>query len=122
MFAAGAAQAGEGSALTLLSGPVLGGVSAVFLGRTWLFNHGLPGAGNRVAAPPAETLTAVTGVAVPRVGPIVVAAGAAAAAFLRDIGEAGSTTSGSLRIGLFEGALVLIAYLALRRPLGLETA
>jgi len=120
MFSAGAALPGHGSATLLLAGPVLACVAAIAVLRAWRLVRRLEGAGERTDRSPFADLRRLTGVAIPVVGPVAVATLAAIAAVARDLGEAGSSLGGSLAVGGIEASLVFLAYVALRRPLGLR--
>ena len=120
MFAAGAAVAGQASALALLSGPALACVGAVMTVRAWAAARRLGGAHPWAQRSPLADVAALTGRRLPPVGPATIAMVAAVAAFVRDRGEAGATTVGSLGVAAVEAALVVGAYLALRGPLGLR--
>jgi hypothetical protein len=121
MFAAGAAQPGRGDARPLLLGPVLAIGAGLVLVRSWLLARRLPGAHERVDRPPVAELANALRLPSPRMGPIMIAALAAACAVLRDVGERDSTLVGSLVVGSIEAAMVLVASATLRRPLGLRT-
>jgi hypothetical protein len=121
MFAAGAALPGQGDALPLLLGPVLAIGAGLALVRSWLLNRRLPGVHERVDRPPVAELASAMRLPSPRIGPIMIAALAAACAVLRDVGERDGTLVSSLVAGMIEAAMVLVAYASLRRPLGLRT-
>ena len=88
--------------------------------RARALNRHLDGARERADRSPFADLRALTGVPLPVVGPIPVAGLAALAAFMRDHGERGSSPTGSLLVGAIEAGLVLVAFVVLRRPLGLR--
>ena len=121
MFAAGGALPGRGDPLVLLAGPAFATVAGLFVSRAWWLTRQLEGAGSHFDRSPFADLRSLTRLPVPTFGPIAVATMAAAAAFVRDHGEQGSTLGGSLLVGAIEAGLVLAAYLALRGPLGLRT-
>jgi hypothetical protein len=121
MFAAGAALPGQGSAGHLLSGPILAATASILLLRAWVSTRRLAGAHELADDSPFDDLRALTGLRVPAVGPLLLAAVAALCAFGRDLGEAGSSTTGSLAVAAVEAGLVIGSYLLLRRPLGLRS-
>lgn len=122
MFAAGAAQPGQGSPLLLLGGPLIGLCAGLMLLRSWQVNRHLEGAHHRLDSPPLADIAWLTGLRISAVGPVAVAAVAAGAAFVRDLGEHGSTPLGSLVVAAVEAGMVLGTYAAMRRHLGLKAA
>lgn len=120
MFAAGAAQPGNGSTVQLLAGPVLGCGAGIVVLRAWVGGRRLGANDDEPARQsPFSDIRRLTGFQIPTVGPVPIAIFAALAAIVRDGGEVGSTTIGSAKIGAVEGALVLVAYVCLRSRLGL---
>jgi len=121
MLAAGGALPGRGDPLVLLAGPALAIVAGGVLSRAWWLTRQLEGAHSHADRSPFADLRSLTRLPVPTLGPIAVATIGAAAVFVRDRGEQGTTLGGSLLVGAIEAGLVVAAYLALRAPLGLRT-
>jgi hypothetical protein len=69
---------------------------------------------------PFVDLRSLSGLPVPVVGPAPLALLAAMAAFLRDLGERGSSPSSAAVVGAVEAGAVLAAFATLRAPLGLR--
>jgi hypothetical protein len=120
MLAAGGAASGQASPVVLIGGPALACLGAALTLRARAAVRRLEGARRSAHCSPYADLSALTGLRIPAAGPLAIAALAAVGAFLRDRGEAGATSAGSLGVAGIELALVLGAYLSLRGPLGLR--
>lgn len=120
MFCAGGALTGNASAAILLAGPALWLAAMLAVTRSSILSSRLTTRGVKADRSPYSDLGELLHIQVPTIGPLALALLAAVGAMVRDSGEAGETLSKVLVVGAIEAGLVLAAYLAMRRPLGLR--